>query len=82
MYRQDPRSDTYYGFPLDGEWVLTEPTYEQFAERLDKLRAMQREDAANAWRREREYMVANARSDEPIRLVRALLDRAILGPIT
>ncbi|MEY3616053.1 MAG: hypothetical protein RLZZ518_1055, partial [Actinomycetota bacterium] len=56
--------------------------YEQFAERLDKLRAMQREDAANAWRREREYMVANARSDEPIRLVRALLDRAILGPIT
>jgi hypothetical protein len=82
MYRQDPRSGTYYGFPLDGEWVLTEPTYEQFAERLDKLRAMQREDAANAWRREREYMVANARSDEPIRLVRALLDRAILGPIT
>jgi len=82
MYRQDPHSGSYYGFPLDGEWVLTEPTYEQFAERLDKLRAMRREDAAKAWRRERQYMVANAESDEPIRLVRALLDRAILGPIT
>jgi hypothetical protein len=81
MIRQDPRTGTYYGFPIDGDWVLTEPTYEQFAVQLDKLRSMNRQDAANAWSREREYMVANAESDDPIRLVRSLLDRAIWGEI-
>jgi hypothetical protein len=79
MVRQDPTIGTYYGFPIDGDWVLTEPTYEQFATQLDKLRSMNRQDAANAWSRERQYMVANAESDDPIRLVRALLDRAIRG---
>ncbi|MFZ9707748.1 MAG: hypothetical protein ACO3CG_07915 [Ilumatobacteraceae bacterium] len=81
MVRQDPRTGSHYGFPVDGDWVLTEPTYEQFAAQLDKLRSMNRQDAANAWSREREYMVANAESDDPIRLVRSLLDRAIWGEI-
>jgi hypothetical protein len=79
MVRQDPTTGTYYGFPIDGDWVLTEPTYEQFAAQLDKLRSMNRQDAANAWSCEREYMVANAETDAPIRLVRSLLDRAIRG---
>jgi hypothetical protein len=81
MVRQDPTIGTYYGFPIDGDWVLTEPTYEQFAAQLDALRSMNRLDVANAWSREREYMVANAESDDPIRLVRSLLDRAIWGEI-
>ena len=79
MFRQDPQSGGYYGFPLEGAWLLTEPTYEQFAERLDALREMRREECAGSWRREREYMVANAESDEPIKLVRQLLDRAVRG---
>jgi hypothetical protein len=42
---------------------------------------MRREDCANSWRAEREYMVANAESDEPIKLVRQLIDRAICGEV-
>lgn len=79
MICQSPESGDFYGFPLSGPWLLYEPTYEQFAERLDMLRAMRREDAANQWRRERMYMVANAESDEPISLVRRLVSRAIRG---
>lgn len=79
MFRQDPRSGGYYGFPVEGQWLLTEPTYEQFAERLDALRAMRREDCAHSWRVEREYMVANAESAEPINLARQLVERAIRG---
>lgn len=81
MFRQDPASGGYYGFPIEGQWLLTEPTYDQFAERLDVLRAMRREDCANSWRAEREYMVANAESDESIKLVRQLIDRAICGEV-
>ena len=81
MFRQDPASGGYYGFPVGGQWLLTEPMYEQFAERLDALRTMRREDCANSWRTEREYMVANAETDEPIKLVRQLIDRAIRGEV-
>lgn len=79
MIRQNPSLGAYYDFPLEGPWLLTEPTYEQFAERLDALRAMRREDCAYSWQAEREYMVAHAESDEPINLVRNLLTRAIRG---
>lgn len=79
MFRQDPTTGGYYGFPIEGSWLLTEPTYEEFAIRLDALRAMRREEWAASCKREREYMVANADSDEPIRLVRQLLERAVRG---
>lgn len=81
MVKQDPKTGSYYGFPTDGDWVLTEPTYEQFAARLDKLRSISRQDAASAWSREREYMVANAETDSAINMVQVLLNRAIRGDI-
>jgi surface carbohydrate biosynthesis protein len=79
MFRQDPATGGYYGFPLEGPWLLTEPTYEEFAERLDALRSTQREKWAAEWQSEREYMVANAESDRPITMVREMLERAIRG---
>ncbi len=79
MVKQDPNTGSYYGFPVDGDWVLTEPSYEQFATRLDELRSMSRQAVSAKWLREREYMVANADSDAPIQLVQVLIRRAILG---
>jgi hypothetical protein len=79
MFCQHPETGDFYGFPILGPWIVHEPTFEQFAERLDTLRRMPRHEFAETWRREREYMVANAESDEPIKLVRQLLDRAIRG---
>jgi len=81
MIRQDPKTGSYYGFPREGDWLLTEPSYEEFASRLDKLRSLRREVTAAAWQREREYMVANAETDKPIALIRDLLDRAIRGDL-
>ena len=77
MIRQAPASGTYYGFPVEGDWLLTEPTYEEFSVRLDKLRAMSRETCATAWRVPREYVCANAESDSPIELVRECVGRIL-----
>jgi hypothetical protein len=77
MIRQTPTSGTYYGFPVDGDWLLTEPDYEEFATRLDTLRNARREDLAAQWRQAREYVVANAESDTPISLVRDHIARAL-----
>ena len=81
MIRQTPSSGTYYGFPVEGDWLLTEPTYEEFAARLDVLRAANREQCANQWRASREYVVANAESDAPVALVRELIAKALNGAI-
>jgi hypothetical protein len=79
MYCQSGETGDNYRFPLEGPWLLTEPTYEEFAERLDALRSTQREKWAAEWQSEREYMVANAESDRPITMVREMLERAIRG---
>jgi len=81
MIRQTPSSGTYYGFPVEGDWLLTEPTYEEFSARLDVLRAANREDCANQWRKGRDYVVANAESDASIALVRELVAKALNGAI-
>jgi len=77
MIRQTPSTGTYYGFPIEGDWLLTEPTYEEFAARLDELRAATREDCAAQWQVAREYVVANAETDSPIELVRSQIARAL-----
>jgi len=77
MIRQTPSTGTYYGFPIEGDWLLTEPTYEEFAARLDKLRAATRADCAAQWQVAREYVVANAETDSPIELVRSQIARAL-----
>lgn len=77
MIRQTPTSGTYYGFPVDGDWLLTEPDYDEFATRLDALRNSRREDLATQWRQAREYVVANAETDAPISLVRNHIAQAL-----
>jgi hypothetical protein len=77
MIRQTPTSGTYYGFPVDGDWLLTEPDFDEFATRLDILRNLRREDLATQWRQAREYLVANAETDAPISLVRDLIAQAL-----
>jgi len=79
MIRQTPTSGTYYGFPVDGDWLLTEPDFDEFAARLDKLRKSRREDLAAQWRDAREYVVANAETDAPISIVRDHIARALNG---
>jgi hypothetical protein len=81
MFRQTPSSGTYYGFPVEGDWLLTEPSYEEFSKRLDLLRTANREQCASQWSASREYVVANAESDAPIMLVRDLVARALHGAI-
>ena len=77
MIRQTPTSGTYYGFPVEGDWLLTEPDFDEFAARLDKLRNSRREDLAAQWRDAREYVVANAETDAPISIVRDHIARAL-----
>jgi len=77
MIRQKPSSGTYYGFPVDGDWLLTEPDFDEFAARLDKLRNSRRENLAAQWRDAREYVVANAETDAPISIVRDHIARAL-----
>ncbi|MFM7525815.1 MAG: hypothetical protein ACKO48_04770 [Actinomycetota bacterium] len=79
MIRQTPTSGTYYGFPVEGDWLLTEPDFDEFAARLDKLRNSRREDLATQWRDAREYVVANAETDAPISIVRDHIARVLNG---
>ena len=79
MIRQTPTSGTYYGFPVEGDWLLTEPDFDEFAARLDKLRNSRREDLAAQWRDAREYVVSNAETDAPISIVRDHIARALNG---
>jgi hypothetical protein len=79
MFRQSPESGSYYGFPVEGAWLVTEPTYEQFAERLDFLRGQPRAELVAQWREAREYVLANAESDSPLRIVRDLVTRSVNG---
>jgi len=79
MIRQTPTSGTYYGFPVEGDWLLTEPDFDEFAARLDKLRNSRREDLAAQWRDAREYVVANAETDAPISIVRDHIARVLNG---
>lgn len=81
MFRQSPESGSYYGFPVEGAWLVTEPTYKQFAERLDFLRERPRAELVAEWREVREYVVANAVSDSPLRIVRDFVTRSVNGEL-
>jgi len=79
MFRQSSESGSYFGFPVDGPWLVTEPTYEKFAERLDDLRSRLRQEVAQQWQQARHFMVANAESDAPLAIVRELISRCVRG---
>jgi len=79
MFRQSPESGSYFGFPVDGPWLVTEPTYDKFAQRLDDLRSRLRQEVAQQWQQARHFMVANAESDAPLAIVRELISRCVRG---
>lgn len=79
MFRQSPESGSYFGFPVDGPWLVTEPTYDEFAERLDDLRNRPRAETVDDWRQARDFMLANAESDAPLTLVSDLISRCVRG---
>lgn len=81
MIRQSPISDSYFGFPLDGIWLLSEPTYQEFASRLDELRKMDRETWDIDSREARRQMVQDGATDRAFWLIRELA-KSHLSPST
>jgi hypothetical protein len=79
MFRQSPESGSHFGFPVDGPWLVTEPTYDEFATRLDDLRRRPRIEVVDQWRQAREFMLVNAESDAPLRIVRDYVTRSLNG---
>jgi hypothetical protein len=79
MLRQLPESGSYFGFPVDGPWLVTEPTFDEFATRLDELRRRPRIEVVDQWRQAREFMLANAENDAPMRIVREYVTRSLSG---
>jgi hypothetical protein len=79
MFRQSPESGSHFGFPVDGPWLVTEPTYDEFATSLENLRRRPRIEVVDQWRQAREFMLANAESDAPLRIVRDYVTRSLNG---
>lgn len=73
MVQQAPETGTYFGFPKSGDWLLSEPLYESFRERLDMIRGMSRLEAEVKWRAERQEMLCNGTSDYPAAQIESLL---------
>jgi len=73
MVQQAPETGTYFGFPKSGDWLLSEPLYESFRERLDMIRGMSRFEAEVKWRAERQEMLCHGTSDYPVTQIESLL---------
>jgi hypothetical protein len=79
MFGESSAKTSHYEFPLDGPWLVREPIYEQFAERMDYLRGKSRVELAAEWQDARQYVLANAESDAPLAIVRDLISRCVSG---
>jgi hypothetical protein len=77
MIGQDPSAGDLYGFPKRGMYLLHEPDFETFAERLDLIREMDTNYFAKLFEADRASMVANANSDDTISIVQNLLAERI-----
>jgi hypothetical protein len=73
MISQLPSTGDYLGFPRDGLYLLHEPSYKAFAERLDAIRDMSTGGFADKFHLDREYVVANATSDLTAHLILDLI---------
>lgn len=73
MFGQNPSDGDYLGFPRGGPYLLHEPSYEVFAERLDLIREMSTGSFADQFKADREYVVANATSDKAIQVILDLI---------
>ena len=74
MVQQLPASGSYFSFPKDGDWLLTEPSYGDFRVRLKMLQNLSRLEATNLWKSERQEMVFEGESDFAISKVKSILE--------
>lgn len=77
MFAQDSTTGDYFGSPVIGPFVLEEPSYCEFEERLLLLLNQSQRDFAETFRSEREFVVANACSDGAIVAVESELERLL-----
>lgn len=73
MIGQDPSTGDYLGFPREGLYLLHEPNYNVFAERLDVIRKMSTRSFADQFESDREYVVANAASGQTTQISSELI---------
>lgn len=80
MCGQNSSEGDFLGFPKEGLYLLNEPGYELFAERLDLIRSMSCSSFAMKFQADREYLVANATSDRTLSEIRNLIREQICRP--
>jgi surface carbohydrate biosynthesis protein len=80
MFGQNPQSGDYLGFPLAGDWLICEPTYQEFKAKLDALRRESRKTKSEQWKDSRRYMIENAETEETItRIVNLMQEMLPVG---
>ena len=80
MFGQNPQSGDYLGFPLAGDWLICEPTYQEFEVKLDILRGENRITKSRQWQDSRCYMIEDAETEEPVtRVVNLLQEMLFVG---
>ena len=77
MIGQNPSTGDLLGFPREGPYLLFEPNYEIFAERLDVIREMSTKTFADQFAADQEYVVANATSDKTIQIISELIQARV-----
>lgn len=80
MIRQSPETGTYLGFPYDGAWLLTEPHYEAFRDRLNYLRRIGRSPATEEWKSVRNQMVEGGTTAQAFGLIQKNLFGSLIAP--
>ena len=68
----------YFSFPFEGDWLVTEPSYQEFSDRLEFLRMQSRQSITSVWAPIREQMLADAMSTNPIIVIREILRRSAI----
>jgi hypothetical protein len=78
MFGQAAETGTYFSFPFEGDWLMTEPSYQEFSDRLEFLRMQSRQTVASQWAPIREQMLADAMSTNPVIVIREILRRSAI----
>jgi len=78
MFGQAAETGSYFSFPFEGTWLMTEPSYQEFSDRLDFLCMQSRQTVTSQWAPIREQMLADAMSCDPIIVIREILLRSAI----
>jgi surface carbohydrate biosynthesis protein len=78
MFGQAAETGSYFSFPFEGDWLVTEPSYQEFSDRLEFLRMQSRQSITSVWAPIREQMLADAMSTNPIIVIREILRRSAI----